>query len=158
MDFVNAQGAGELLERPLAIGRAVELLDLPTQAVVDEAGGQLQEEVAAQGPQQTFDVEAIFKEAVQNRFADGVAILGLGFDAVDLGAEGGATATGGPVLAGGHMQQEDGAVGDAPDGTRERVLAVAGGATTRTRGVLGSIATVAVPELGLCGKHACLSW
>ena len=50
------------------------------------------------------------------------------------------------------------AVGDAPDGARTGLLAVAAGAAVGTRGVPGSVATVAVPDLGSCRKHACLSW
>src|SRR5215467_6980597 len=49
MDFVDAQGAGELCQRPVAVVGVVELLELPAQAVIDKSRGQLQEKVPPEG-------------------------------------------------------------------------------------------------------------
>src|SRR5262249_39352988 len=129
VDLVHTQGAGECLQGPAAIGRPVHLFELPAQAIVDKAGRQFQEEVAAQGVADAFDTQVVLQEAVEDGFADGIAILGLGFDAFDLGAEGSATSAAGAVFGGGDVQEQDGAVGEAADGTGVGGLAAAARAT-----------------------------
>ena len=66
MKFVDAQGAGELLDDHLPMRGQVELSDLPAQAVVDEALGQLQQVVAAHAVDGTLNVEAVFEDVLED--------------------------------------------------------------------------------------------
>ena len=45
MEFVDAEGAGEVFECPLAVGGHIDLTYLPVEAVVEEAVGQIQKEI-----------------------------------------------------------------------------------------------------------------
>ena len=146
MQLVHAQRAREVLDRPGAVGGQVELGDLPAQAVVDEAGRQVQEEVAPQRRLQALHAHAVLQQAVQDGFADGVGILGLGLDAFEVSAEGAAAAAGGAVLGGGDLEDEDAPVGEGADGAGARLLAHAGGAAVRARGVLGGVPAVLVAD------------
>jgi hypothetical protein len=116
----------------------VELSDLPAQAVVDEAFGQLQEEVAFHGGTSALDVEAILEEAIQDGGTDEAVVVGLGRHVEGPGAEGLAAGAAGPVL--GVVDVEIGhlAVSQGADTTVEAALAAAvlaaGRAGVRLRG------------------------
>lgn len=87
VQFIDAQRAGELGHDHLTVCRQVELGDLPTQAVVDEAFGQLQEEVAFHGGEGALDVESVVEDAVQDGLANLFVVVGFGRDVQGPGAE-----------------------------------------------------------------------
>jgi len=157
VDFVDAQGAGEVLDGPLAVVGPVALADLPVQAVIDKAVGQLQVEVAGQSAAQPLDTHAVVEHAVEDGFTDAVGVLGAGQDALDLGAEGLAAATAGAILCGGQLDEQDLAVGEAADGARVGLLAVSGDAAAGA-GVGGGGAAAAFDADGrLKVSHACVT-
>ena len=96
-----------------------------SQAVVDEALGQLQEEVALHGGEGAFDVEAVVEEAVEDGLADEVVVVGLGRDVQRPGAEGLAAAAAGLVLGVVDVEVGHLAVGQGADTTVEGALAAA---------------------------------
>ena len=121
VQLVDAQGAAEAVEDPAAVVGHVEPPDLPVEAVVDEAVGEVQEEVPAHRGDDPLDAHAVVEEAVEDGLADRVVVQRPGLDARRRGAEGRAAAAAGPVLAVGDVEEDDLLVGDGPD------LAVVGG-------------------------------
>jgi hypothetical protein len=130
------------------VGGAVELSDLPIEAIVEEAIRQLEVEVTSQGLLDLLDAHAIIEDAVEDGLADLVVVMGLGRDALDLGAEGGAAVAGSPVFGGGDMEEEDGLVGEGANGAFVEVLASAESSTARAGSLLGGVAAVEVVDLG----------
>jgi len=119
----TAQDAREVLQRALAASGEVEAAQLPVEAVVHEADGEVEEEVATHGLEDSLDVEAVAEEAVQHGPADEGAVFGLGRDVEGPGAEGLAAGAEGAVLGvvdveGGHL-----AVGEGADTTVEEAFA-----------------------------------
>jgi hypothetical protein len=151
-EFVDAQGAGEPLDDHPPVRRHVDLADLPAQAVVDEALGQLQEEVSFHRGAGALDVEAVAEDAVEDGLADLAVVVGLGRDVQRPGAEVLAAAAAGLVL--GVVDVEPGflTVGQGADTTVKVPLAVAGLATVRAGVTLGGAAHGAGlrQEHGLC--------
>ena len=145
-------GAGELLERPAAVRGQVEWAGFPTPAVVEEASGQIEKEVAAQGGLETFQAQVV----VEDGFANGVGIRSFGRDAFDLGAERGATVAAGAIRGGGDGEQEDGLEGQGADGAGECLLAGAQGAAVGARSVLGGVVAVLVTGRRSERNQACL--
>ena len=123
VQFVDAQGAGEMVEGPLAVGGHVGLADLPVEAVVEEAVGQVEEEVALQRLLQAIHAHAVVEQAVDDGFADAVGVLGSRFDALDLGAEGLAAGAAGAVFSDRQFDDEDLAESDVADRSCVGVLA-----------------------------------
>src|SRR5439155_6480993 len=157
MDFVDAQGAGELGQRPGAVVGVVQLLELPVQAVVDEPRGQLQEKVTPEGRLNPFQTHMVFQQAIQYRLADRVGILRLGLDAGNLGPKRATTGAAGPVLGGDDVNEQDALVRDAADGPVELFLAAAQAAAVRTRSLFRGLLPVLMNHPGSDGFHACLS-
>src|SRR5206468_496842 len=87
VQLIDAQRAAEPLQDRLAVPGQVEAGQLPAQAVVDEAVGQLQQEVALQGGLGLLDVEAVVQQAVEDGLADGGVVVGLGRHVEGPGAE-----------------------------------------------------------------------
>src|SRR5262249_57246428 len=137
MQLVDTQRAREAAEDELAVLGEVELGDLPAQAVVDEAGRQLQQEVAAHGLAGALDVEAVFKETVEDGAADGVVVIGLGRDVGRVGAKGLAAGAARPVLCVGELEPDDAPVGEGADAASEQAAALAGSAAGRAGSSLG---------------------
>ena len=61
--------------------RQVELPDPLVQAVVDEAVGEVQEEVSVHRPEDLLDAHPIVEDAVEHGVADFVVVQGAGFHA-----------------------------------------------------------------------------
>src|SRR6185437_9673255 len=93
-----------------AVGRQVQTGQLPTQAVVDEAIGQRQQEITLQGGLGPLDVEAVVQETVENGLADGGVVIGLGRHVQGPGTEVLATGTACAVLCISDLQPGDPAV------------------------------------------------
>src|SRR5262249_32631312 len=127
------------------------------QAVIDKSRGQLQEKVPPEGCLNPLQAHMVLQQAIQDRLADRVGILGLGFDVGHLGAKRATTGAAGPVLGGDDMDDQDALVGDAADGPMELLLAASQGAAVRTRDLLRRSLPVRVHYPGLDGFHACLS-
>ena len=133
VQFIDAQGAGEVGQGPPAVGGQVGLADLPVEAVGQEAIGQVEEEVPRQGLLETVQAQTVVQEAVDHGVADAVRVPGAGFDAVDVRAEGVATVAGGAVLSDGQLDEQDVSVGEITDESGVGVLAAAGGAAGGAR-------------------------
>src|SRR3954464_7463846 len=86
----------------------VALPGLPVEAVVDEAVGEVQEEVPTHRGDDPLDAHAVLQDAVEDGPADRVVVAGLGFDIRRGGTEGLAAGAPGPVLAVGNFSQESG--------------------------------------------------
>src|SRR5262249_60067585 len=103
----------------------------PVQAVVDEPAGQVEDEVALHGGAGALDVEAIVEDAVEDRLAHEVVVIGLGGEAGGTGAKVLATVTAGGVLCVEDVQPEDLPVGERTGEAVEAALAVAAPAAGR---------------------------
>lgn len=132
----------------MAAGGAIDLTNLPVEAVVEEAGGQVEVEVAQEGVVDLLDGHAIVEDTIEDGLAHLVVVVGLGLDALDLGAEGGRAVAAGTIFGGGDVQEEDGLVGDGADGAVVEVLASAELATVRAGSFLGGMAAVGVKDRG----------
>jgi hypothetical protein len=121
---------------------------LPVEAVVHQAVGQVEVEVALQGVADLPKALAILQEAVEDRLADPVVVVGLRVDALQLGAEGATAAAGGPVLGGGAMDEEDGPVGERADAALVEGLAATESAAVRAGGLLGGMTALGMHDLG----------
>jgi len=119
------RSAGRFVPGPAAAAAAGQL---PAQAVVDEAVGECDEEVARHGGLGLLDVEAVAQQAVEDSLADVGVIVGLGGHVQRPGAEELAAAAAGLVLCVGDLQPGEAVVGGGTEPS------VAGGARTSTWG------------------------
>jgi hypothetical protein len=87
MQFVDAQSAGKILERPLPVGGQVGLADFPIEAVGEEPIGEIEMKVPVQGVLQAVNAHAIIEQTVEYGLTDTVGVLGAGFDAFDVSAK-----------------------------------------------------------------------
>src|SRR5271157_1525861 len=122
--LVDAQRPAEAVQDPTAMVRQVELPDPLVEAVVDEAVGEVQEEVSVHRPEELLDAHPIVEDAVEHGFTDLVVVQGAGFHARGSGAEGRATVATGPVFAIGDVEVDDLLVGDGTDLTMKNILAL----------------------------------
>src|SRR6516165_7145639 len=135
----------------------IELGDTIAEQVVDESGGELQQELAAQRLQGLLDVHAVLDDASQDQIADLVVVEGPGEDALGGVAEGGAAVAAGLILAAGDLQRGDGLVGDGADlAGRQFAFAAAVLATGRTGSLLGCAVNGYSLDGGCIGAHACV--
>src|SRR5204862_129541 len=121
----DAQCPGELLDDHFPVRGHVELSPQPTQAVVDEALRQAEEEVAFHGSDGAQDVEAVFEEAVEDGHSDEIVVVGLGRDVLGPGAEVFAAGTAGLILSIVDVEVGDLAIGQGADTTVEGAFAAA---------------------------------
>jgi hypothetical protein len=63
MQFVDAQGAGDVFQGPLTIVGHVDLPDFPIEAVVEKAVGEIEEELALERLLQAIQAHAVFEQA-----------------------------------------------------------------------------------------------
>ena len=124
------------------------MVDFPIQAVVEEAVGEVEEKITVQGSVDLFHVHVVEEEAVEDCFTDLIGVTGIGVDAVDLGSEGGTAVARGYIFRGGAVEDDDGVIGNAADGSLMEPFAVARPSAVGTRGSFGSIAPVEMDGLG----------
>ena len=135
----------------------VELCRPVAEHVVDEARGQIEEELPAERLDRPFDAHAVLEDALQDQVTDLVVIQGPGEDALGGAAEGGAAVAAGAVLAAGDLQIGDGLVGDGADPAWGQDPRAAAAATTgRARGLLGCATDGYSDDGGCLGAHACV--
>ena len=115
VQLVDAEGAAEAVQDPAAMVGQVEPPGLPVEAVVDEAVGEVQEEVPPHRGDDPLDAHAVVEDAIEDGPADLVVVGGLGLDVRRGGAEGLAAGAAGPVLAVGDVEEGDLLVGDGAD-------------------------------------------
>ena len=156
MDFVDAQGAGETLQGPLAVGGQVDLADLPIEAVVDKALGEIELEIAAHRFAQPLHTHAVVEQTVEDRLADPIAVFGTGLDAFDPRSEGLATRATGAVFSDGDFEDEDLLKGDIADGAGVRTLPPSPLATVRARVGFRGAPKLDHANAGLKSIHACV--
>jgi hypothetical protein len=140
VQLVDAQRAAETVQDLAAVRGHVELAGAVAEHVVDEPGGEVQEELAADRLQRAFDVHTIAEDPLEDQVADLVVVLGLGCHALGRVAEGLAAVAGGGILAVGDLQDGDLLVGHGTDGARQGPLASAAPAALRARRLLGCAA------------------
>lgn len=133
--LVDAQRPAEAVQDPTAMVRQVELPDPLVEAVVDEAVGEVREEVSVHRPEDLLDAHPIVEDAVEHGFRDLVVVQGAGFHARGSGAEGRATVATGPVFAVGDVEVDDLLVGDGTDLTVKDILALTQLATSGAWGL-----------------------
>jgi hypothetical protein len=141
--FIDAEGATEVVQDHAAVLGHVELLGPDAEQVVNETGGQVEEELAAQRLQGPFDAHAVLEDAFQDQVADLVIVEGPGKDPLGGRAEGRTAVTASLITASlifatGDLQVGDGLVGDGADPAgRQFPFATAVLATLGARGLLG---------------------
>ena len=118
VQFVDAQGAREVVEGPPPVAGHVGLVDLPVEAVVEEAVGQVEEEVPPHRLRQPVGAHAVVEESVEDGVADAVGVLGSWLDALDTGPERLAAGTRGAVFSNRQFDDDALPVGDVADGSR----------------------------------------
>jgi hypothetical protein len=133
----------------------VQAAQLPAQAVVDEAVGEDDEEVALQSRFGLRDVEAVAQQAVEDGLANGGVVVGLGGHVQRPGAEELAAAAAGLVLCVGDLQPGHAPVGEGAESAAQDALAVPASAAGGAGGAFGG-ATGPGDEFGL-GHGLCPS-
>ena len=123
MQLVDAERAAEVLQDFVTVRGHVEGRGMVVEHVVDEPRGEVEEELAADRPQDAFDVHAAFENRREHQVTDLVVVLGLGEHALGRVAEGGATVAGGLILAVGNLQVSDRLVGDGAHAVGQSSLA-----------------------------------
>lgn len=154
MEFVDTQGAGEMVEGPLAVAGHVDLANLPVEAVGEEAIGQIEVELPLHRLLQAMEAHAVIEEAIDDDFADAVGVAGSGFDAFDVGSERLAAVAGGAVFSHGQLDDDDFAQGDVADESCVGVLASSLGAALGAGEGLRGATLSKSPNTG--GFHACV--
>ncbi len=134
VQLIDAEGAAEVLQGPAAIVGHIELRGMVAEAVVDEAVGQLQEEVTPQRDEGGLDAHAVVEDAVEHSLSDLVVVAIAETDARRVGAEGRAATAPGAILAVGDVEVGDPAVFEGPDPAGEDLLATPEPAASWARG------------------------
>jgi hypothetical protein len=126
--------------------------DRPWRAVVDEAAGQFQQEVALHAGPGAFDVESVVEEAVEDGCADGLVVIGLRGHVQGPGAEIPPARAAGAVFGVMDVEASLLAVSQRADTTAEMAFAPAALAAGRARVGLGRTTDDADArrEHGLC--------
>src|SRR5439155_20676886 len=110
----------------------------------------------AAGPGAPFDAHAVVEQAVDDRLADPVGVLGAGFDSLHLSPEGLAAATAGAVFSDLDFEDDDLAISDIANAAGVNSIAssllAASGARKGLRGARDAFHTHA----RLHGIHACV--
>ncbi len=154
VQFIDAQAAGEVRQSPPAVGGQVGLADLPVEAVGQEPGGQVEEEVASHRLLEAVQAQAVVEEAVADGVAHPVGVLGARFDPIDVGAERRATVAGGAVLSDRQFDDEDVSVGEVTNESRVGALATTGRAAV---GAGEGVRRTTLPaNVNTGGVHACV--
>jgi hypothetical protein len=154
VEFIYAHRAGELLQDHAAMRLQVEAGDAPAQAVVDEALREFQAEVTAHGGEDTFDVEAVLQDPVEDGIADPLVVVGLGRDSERPGAKELATGAACFVFRVDDMEVCLLAVGEGTDTTMKGTLAMAALAAVGAGMSLGG----AAGDANLGHEHGLCSW
>src|SRR4051794_24693103 len=153
MEFIDAQGTAEVFQDPGAMRGHVEALDLAMEAVIDEAVGEVEQEIPLHRGDDPFDAHPVVEDAVEDGLADLVVVQCAGFNSRRRGPEGGAAIAAGAILAVGDVEEDDFLVGDGADRSVVDVLArrqlAAGGA----RGLSGTATDVYGSDVGTDGLH-----
>jgi hypothetical protein len=156
MDFVQVERAREILQGPLTVGRHVDLADLPVEAVVQKALGEIEVKIALQRLAKAFHAHSVVEQTVDDRVANSVGVLGARIDPLDLGPEGLATRTAGAVFSDGQFDEENLAVSDIADRAGMRLFELSTPAAVRTGKRCRSTMTFDHANAWLDGFHACV--
>src|SRR5262249_1620161 len=129
--LIDAQGTAEALPGQATLPGVVELAQPPVQAVVDEATGQLQPEIALHAGAGTLDVETVVENAVEDGLADEVVVLRLGTDMRRAGAKRLAAVAAGRVVGVREVEPERRPVADGAAVAVQAAFAVSAAAAGR---------------------------
>jgi len=99
-----------MLQDVLSMDGEIKVLHLLTQAIVEEALGEMYEEVALHGRDGLLDIETVAQESVKNRLAKRAIVSGLGRHVEGPGSEILATGASCLILGIGDVQPGDLAV------------------------------------------------
>jgi len=95
-----------------------------------------------------FHVHVVEQETIEDGLANLIGEVAMGFDAIDVGAEGGTTVTRGFIFGSGDVDDDDGVIGNAADRSLMEAFAVAAAAAAGTRGSFGGIAAKEMDGFG----------
>jgi hypothetical protein len=95
-----------------------------------------------------FHVHVVEQETVEDGLANLIGEVGMGFDAIDVGAEGGTTVARGFLFGGRDVDDDDGVIGNAADRSLMEAFAVAAAAALGTRGSFRGMAAKEVDGFG----------
>jgi hypothetical protein len=140
VQLIDAQRPGEALPDHAAVRRQVQAGQLPTQAVVDEALGEFDEEVTLHSGLSLRDVEAVVEQAVENGLADRGVVVGLLGYVQGPGAEGMATSTTGLIFCIADFQPGDAVICQGTQSAEKDTFTVAPSAASGARGAFGGAA------------------
>jgi hypothetical protein len=156
MQFVDAQGAGEIFEGPLPIGGHVDLTDFPIEAVVEKTVGEVEEELALERLLQAVQAHAVFEQAIDDHVPNAVGVVRSWFDAIDLGTKGLATRAAGAVFSDGQFDDGDFAESDVANASSVDIFAPADLAALWTGESFWGAAFSNDANARLNGFHACV--
>ncbi len=125
VQFVDAHNTAEVLHGRLSLPGLPQASQSPVEAVVDEATGQVEQEVAFHGRTGTLDVEAVVEDAVEDGLANEVVVFGFGADVGRTRAKRLAAFTAGGVLCVKDVQPDDADVGQRTHEAIQATFAVA---------------------------------
>jgi hypothetical protein len=89
-------------------------------------------------------VHVVEQEAVEDGLADLIGVVGIRFDAVAVGTEGGAAVARGFIFRGRDMDEDEGVIGNATDGALMEAFAAAALSAVGTRGSSRCVTAVAM--------------
>ena len=153
VEFIDAERAAEVLEHLAAMSGHVESRGEVVEHVVDEPGGEIEEELTLERLENPFDAHAVVENALEHQIADLVVVLGLGEDTLGCVAKGGGAVASGGVLAVGDLQIGDGLVDDGSDFSGDGPLASASLAALWAGGLPGGTVDRYNNRGGYFGAH-----
>jgi hypothetical protein len=140
----------------LAMGGQVQLLYGPVQAVINEAAGEVQQEIAAHALANGFDIQAVVEDAFQDGLADAVVVSRLGQHALGAGTEGATAAAPGSIFAVGDLKVGNLLVGNGAHVAVQNALAAGQLAAMRAGSLLAGTVYGDINDVGCYGIHACV--
>ena len=132
------------------------LADFPIEAVVEEAVGEIEEELPVQRFLQAVQAHAVIEQAVDDRVADAVGVFGPRFDAFDLRAKGLAARAAGAVFSDRQFDDQNLAEGNVANLSGVSVFAFARLCHTADTGKVSGAQTAERYEHAVNGFHACV--
>jgi hypothetical protein len=156
VNFIDTERSREPFQGPLPILGHVDLPDFPIEAIVKEALGQFEMEIPSQGLVKTFHAHLVVEQAIEDRIANPISVLGPRFDSRNLGSEGLAAGTTGAVFSDRQFDDDDLAIRDVADWTRVRLFKPATSAALRAGKSCRSTMTFDHANAWLDGIHACV--
>ena len=156
MQLVNTERAAEVPEDFAAMLGHIERRGVVVEHVVDEPGGEVEQEFAADRFQSVLDVHAILEDPFEHQVADLVVVLRLGERTLGSGSEGDAAVARGRIFAVGDLHNGAGLVANRANGSGQRPFATALFAALGAWGFLGRAVNGYNDRAGSLCAHGCV--